>query len=148
MVVCVVYLVDIGVVMVVEELEIGLFVGCMYVFVEYGDVEVLYVVLCDVCELCFNIYVKMEGCGIDDWIVVGMQYWLVLSYLMLLEMVVLGFGWVELLCWMVEYFVCDCLCELCLCGWLCCVWVDVVWLCNWLLGLVGLWLFDVMLVVQ
>lgn len=72
MVVCVVYLVDIGVVMVVEELEIGLFVGCMYVFVEYGDVEVLYVVLCDVCELCFNIYVKMEGCGIDDWIVVGM----------------------------------------------------------------------------
>lgn len=139
------YPADIGAATVAEESEIGLFVGRTHALAEYGDAEVPHAALRDVRELRLNTYVKTEGRGTDDRIVVGTQHWLAPSYLMLLEMAVLGFGWAELPRWMVEHFARDRLCELRARGWPRRVRVDAVWSRNRPLGPAGAWLLDAML---
>lgn len=139
------YPADIGAATVAEESEIGLFVGRTHALVEYGDAEVPHAALRDVRELRLNTYVTTEGRGTDDRIVVGTQHWLAPSYLMLLEMAVLGFGWAELPRWMVEHFARDRLCELRARGWPRRVRVDAVWSRNRPLGPAGSWLLDAML---
>ncbi|WP_175905830.1 LysR family transcriptional regulator [Burkholderia seminalis] len=139
------YPADIGAATVAEESEIGLFVGRTHALAEYGDAEVPHAALRDVRELRLNTYVKTEGRGTDDRIVVGTRHWLAPSYLMLLEMAVLGFGWAELPRWMVEHFARDRLCELRARGWPRRVRVDAVWSRNRPLGPAGAWLLDAML---
>ncbi|MFH5251094.1 LysR family transcriptional regulator [Burkholderia semiarida] len=139
------YPADIGAATVAEESEIGLFVGRTHALAEYGDAEVPHAALRDVRELRLNTYVTTEGRGTDDRIVVGTQHWLAPSYLMLLEMAVLGFGWAELPRWMVEHFARDRLCELRARGWPRRVRVDAVWSRNRPLGPAGSWLLDAML---
>jgi hypothetical protein len=102
-----VYPADIGAATVAEESEIGLFVGRMHALAAYGDAEVPHAALRDARELRLNTYVKPEDQRAEDRIVVGTQRWLAPSYLMLLEMAVLGFGWAELPRWMVEHFARD-----------------------------------------
>ncbi|WP_224022455.1 LysR family transcriptional regulator, partial [Burkholderia vietnamiensis] len=94
-----VYPADIGAATVAEESEIGLFVGRMHALAAYGDAEVPHAALRDARELRLNTYVKPEDQRAEDRIVVGTQRWLAPSYLMLLEMAVLGFGWAELPRW-------------------------------------------------
>ncbi|RQV73215.1 LysR family transcriptional regulator [Burkholderia anthina] len=139
------YPADIGAATVAEESEIGLFVGRTHALAEYGDAEVPHAALRDVRELRLNTYVTTDGRGTDDRIVVGTQHWLAPSYLMLLEMAVLGFGWAELPRWMVEHFARDRLCELRARGWPRRVRVDAVWSRNRPLGPAGSWLLDAML---
>ncbi|RDS98116.1 LysR family transcriptional regulator, partial [Burkholderia contaminans] len=139
------YPADIGAATIAEESEIGLFVGRTHALAEYGDADVPHAALRDVRELRLNTYVKTEGRGADDRIVVGTQHWLAPSYLMLLEMAVLGFGWAELPRWMVDHFARDRLCELRARGWPRRVRVDAVWSRNRPLGPVGSWLLDAML---
>ncbi|WP_205172602.1 substrate-binding domain-containing protein, partial [Burkholderia sp. LMG 13014] len=139
------YPADIGAATIAEESEIGLFVGRTHPLAEYGDADVPHTALRDVRELRLNTYVKTEGRGADDRIVVGTQHWLAPSYLMLLEMAVLGFGWAELPRWMVDHFARDRLCELRARGWPRRVRVDAVWSRNRPLGPVGSWLLDAML---
>ncbi|MEN2472879.1 LysR family transcriptional regulator [Burkholderia sp. GS2Y] len=139
------YPADIGAATVAEESEIGLFVGRTHALAAYGETEVPHAALRDVRELRLNTYVKTEVRGTDDRIVVGTQHWLAPSYLMLLEMAVLGFGWAELPRWMVEHFARDRLCELRARGWPRRVRVDAVWSRNRPLGPAGSWLLDAML---
>ncbi|KWH61547.1 LysR family transcriptional regulator [Burkholderia anthina] len=139
------YPADIGAATVAEESEIGLFVGRTHALAEYGDAEVPHAALRDVRELRLNTYVTTESRATDDRIVVGTQHWLAPSYLMLLEMAVLGFGWAELPRWMVEHFARDRLCELRARGWPRRVRVDAVWSRNRPLGPAGSWLLDAML---
>ncbi|ABO55443.1 LysR family transcriptional regulator [Burkholderia vietnamiensis] len=140
-----VYPADIGAATVAEESEIGLFVGRMHALAAYGDAEVPHAALRDARELRLNTYVKPEDQRAEDRIVVGTQRWLAPSYLMLLEMAVLGFGWAELPRWMVEHFARDRLCELRARGWPRRVRVDAVWSRNRPLGPAGAWLLDAML---
>ncbi|KVR68599.1 transcriptional regulator [Burkholderia cepacia] len=139
------YPADIGAATIAEESEIGLFVGRMHALAEYGDADVPHAALRDVRELRLNTYVKTEGRGTGDRIVVGTHHWLAPSYLMLLEMAVQGFGWAELPRWMVDHFARDRLCELRARGWPRRVRVDAVWSRNRPLGPVGSWLLDAML---
>ncbi|KVS30637.1 LysR family transcriptional regulator [Burkholderia cepacia] len=139
------YPADIGAATIAEESEIGLFVGRTHALAEYGDADVPHAALRDVRELRLNTYVKTEGRGTGDRIVVGTHHWLAPSYLMLLEMAVQGFGWAELPRWMVDHFARDRLCELRARGWPRRVRVDAVWSRNRPLGPVGSWLLDAML---
>ena len=136
---------DSGAATIAEESEIGLFVGRMHALAEYGDADVPHAALRDVRELRLNTYVKTEGRGTGDRIVVGTHHWLAPSYLMLLEMAVQGFGWAELPRWMVDHFARDRLCELRARGWPRRVRVDAVWSRHRQLGTVGSWLLDAML---
>lgn len=135
---------DIGAATVAEESEIGLFVGRTHPLADYRDAEVPRAALRDARELRLNTYVMPEGRSSDHRIV-GTQRWLAPSYLMLLEMAVLGFGWAELPRWMVEHFARDRLCELRARGWPRRVRVDAVWSRNRPLGPAGSWLLDAML---
>ncbi|MBU9546658.1 LysR family transcriptional regulator [Burkholderia multivorans] len=136
---------DIGAATVAEESEIGLFVGRTHPLADYRDAEVPHAALRDARELRLNTYVMPEGRSSDHRIVVGTQRWLAPSYLMLLEMAVLGFGWAELPRWMVEHFARDRLCELRARGWPRRVRVDAVWSRSRPLGPAGSWLLDAML---
>src|SRR5262249_29615933 len=95
------YPADIGAATIAEESEIGLFVGRMHPLAAGGDAEVPHAALRDARELRLNTYAMPEGHGESDRIVAGTQRWSAPSYLMLLEMAVLGFGWAELPRWMV-----------------------------------------------
>lgn len=112
----------------------------MVVFVVYGYVLVQCFVIDEVdlvgyWQICLSGNELCNGqlCG---WI------WVVLDYLMVLEMVEDGFGWVELLCVLVVCYGCGQFCEFVLFGWLWLVVCDVVWFREVLLGLVVLWLLD------
>ncbi|MGZ2745650.1 LysR family transcriptional regulator [Burkholderia stagnalis] len=142
------YPADIGAATIAEESEIGLFVGRTHPLAACGDAEVPHAALRDARELRLNTYVTPEGQGPGGEsgpLVAGTQRWSAPSYLMLLEMAVLGFGWTELPRWMVEHFARDRLCELRARGWPRRVRVDAVWSRNRPLGPAGAWLLDAML---
>lgn len=71
--------------------------------------------------------------------------WYAPSYLMLLEMAVLGFGWVAIPRWMVTRFAQDKLQELPARGWPRRIPVDAVWSRQRVLGTAGSWLLQQML---
>ncbi|KVL89548.1 LysR family transcriptional regulator [Burkholderia stagnalis] len=142
------YPADIGAATIAEESEIGLFVGRTHPLAACGDAEVPHAALRDARELRLNTYATPEGQGPggeNSPLVAGTQRWSAPSYLMLLEMAVLGFGWTELPRWMVEHFARDRLCELRARGWPRRVRVDAVWSRNRPLGPAGAWLLDAML---
>ncbi|KVN30965.1 transcriptional regulator [Burkholderia pyrrocinia] len=142
------YPADIGAATIAEESEIGLFVGRTHPLAACGDAEVPHAALRDARELRLNTYATPEGqgpSGESGPLVAGTQRWSAPSYLMLLEMAVLGFGWTELPRWMVEHFARDQLCELRARGWPRRVRVDAVWSRNRPLGPAGAWLLDAML---
>ncbi|AOK53431.1 transcriptional regulator [Burkholderia stagnalis] len=144
------YPADIGAATIAEESEIGLFVGRTHPLAACGDAEVPHAALRDARELRLNTYATPEGQGPGPGgesgpLVAGTQRWSAPSYLMLLEMAVLGFGWTELPRWMVEHFARDRLCELRARGWPRRVRVDAVWSRNRPLGPAGAWLLDAML---
>lgn len=104
-------------VVVVECVEFGLFV-----VVDYLLVGLEWVSECDFfewCLLCLNIYSEIGVVINDGLLFSGGCCWLVFNYLLLLEMVIYGFGWVELLCWLVSGYVNGWLKELLVFGWLC-----------------------------
>ena len=96
-------------------------------------------------ELRLNTYVAPDGRGEGGQHVAGMRRWSAPSYMMLLEIAVLGFGWAELPRWMVDHFASDRLCELRARGWPRRVPVDAVWSRGRPLGPAGAWLLDAML---
>jgi DNA-binding transcriptional LysR family regulator len=138
-----VYPADIGAATVAEESEIGLFVGRMHALPPTATPRCR-MRRCATRELRLNTYVKPEDQRAEDRIVVGTQRWLAPSYLMLLEMAVLGFGWAELPRWMVEHFARDRL-------WNCvraagrAGSASMRWSRNRPLGPAGAWLLDAML---
>ena len=73
------------------------------------------------------------------------RVWTAPSYLMLLEMAVLGFGWAAIPRWMVSRFAKGKLVELQARGWPKRVTVDIVWSRKKPLGQAGSWLLDQML---
>lgn len=73
------------------------------------------------------------------------QSWSAPSYLMLLEMAVLGLGWAAIPRWMVTRFAADSLHELAARGWPRRVPVDAVWSRQRVLGRAGTWLLQEML---
>ena len=73
------------------------------------------------------------------------RVWTAPSYLMLLEMAALGFGWAAIPRWMVSRFAAGKLVELQARGWPKRVTVDIVWSRKKPLGQAGSWLLDQML---
>ncbi len=70
------------------------------------------------------------------------RYWSAPSYLMLLEMAAMGFGWTRLPRWLVERFGPATLVELRAPGWPQRIPVDVLWSNQFKLGPAGAWLLD------
>lgn len=139
------YPAGIGAATVAEASEIGLFVGRSHPLAAYGDAEVPHAALRDARELRLNTYVAPDGRGANGLVVSGTRRWSAPSYMMLMEMAVLGFGWAELPRWMVEHFARDGLCALRARGWPRRVPVDAVWSRSRPLGPAGAWLLDAML---
>ncbi|MES2069476.1 MAG: LysR family transcriptional regulator [Pseudomonadota bacterium] len=73
------------------------------------------------------------------------KVWTSSSYLLLMEMAELGFGWVELPCWLSKRFAADSLVELKVLGWPKSVQVDAVWSRQRGLGPAGGWLLETLL---
>lgn len=139
------YPAEIGAATIAEESEIGLFVGRSHALAAHGDAEVPHAALREARELRLNTYVAPDGRGEGGQHVAGTRRWSAPSYMMLLEMAVLGFGWAELPRWMVDHFASDRLCELRARGWPRRVPVDAVWSRSRPLGPAGAWLLDAML---
>lgn len=96
-------------------------------------------------ELRLNTFVDPTGPRTDAVPVRSLRRWSAPSYLMLLEMAVLGFGWTELPRWLVDHFAADRLHEIRARGWPRQVQVDAVWSRNRTLGQAGAWLLETML---
>lgn len=73
------------------------------------------------------------------------QSWTASSYLLLLEMTELGFGWAELPYWLAKRFAADRLLELQVRGWPKSIQVDAVWSRHRGLGPAGSWLLDTLM---
>lgn len=136
---------DIGAATIAEQSEIGLFVGRQHPFAQYGDAEVPHTVLRETRELRLNTFVDPVGPRAETTPVRSLRRWSAPSYLMLLEMAVLGFGWTELPRWLVDHFAADRLHEVRARGWPRLVPVDAVWSRNRTLGQAGAWLLETML---
>jgi DNA-binding transcriptional LysR family regulator len=136
---------DIGAATIAEQSEIGLFVGRQHPLARYGDHEVPHAVLREARELRLNTFVDPAGPKTGAAPVHGAHRWSAPSYLMLLEMAVLGFGWTELPRWLVDHFAADRLHEIRARGWPRQVQVDAVWSRKRTLGQAGAWLLETML---
>ncbi|MGH8806719.1 MAG: LysR family transcriptional regulator [Noviherbaspirillum sp.] len=134
---------DIGAATIAEQSEIGLFVGCRHPLAAYGSDEVPHEALRDARELRLNTFV--DPTGAEPRPVASDRRWSAPSYLMLLEMAVLGFGWTELPRWLVEHFAVDRLHEVHARGWPRRVPVDAVWSRRRPLGQAGAWLLETLL---
>ena len=139
------YPADIGWATIAEQSEIGLFVGLQHPLARYGDEEVPHAILREARELRLNTFVDPTGPRTDAVPVRSLRRWSAPSYLMLLEMAVLGFGWTELPRWLVDHFAADRLHEVRARGWPRLVQVDAVWSRNRTLGQAGAWLLETML---
>ncbi|MGN8086854.1 LysR family transcriptional regulator [Ralstonia sp. 22086] len=139
------YPADIGWATIAEQSEIGLFVGLQHPLARYGDEEVPHAILREARELRLNTFVDPTGPRTDAVPVRSLRRWSAPSYLMLLEMAVLGFGWTELPRWLVDHFAADRLHEVHARGWSRLVPVDAVWSRNRTLGQAGAWLLETML---
>lgn len=136
---------DIGAATIAEQSEIGLFVGRQHPLAAYGNDEVPHKVLRDERELRLNTFVDPTDTRIESHPVVSNRRWSAPSYLMLLEMAVLGFGWAELPRWLVEHFASQRLHEVRARGWPRRVPVDAVWSRRRPLGQAGAWLLETLL---
>ena len=128
---------DIGFEALAERSELGLYVGQRHRLATVAHVTTD--MLRDARELRISTYVdasveRRRG-----------PCWSASSYLLLLEMTELGFGWAELPRWLAQRFARDGLCELQLRGWPKTVRVDAVWSRHHGLGQAGGWLLDTLL---
>ncbi|MDB5895765.1 MAG: transcriptional regulator, LysR family, partial [Rhodoferax sp.] len=135
-----VYPPDIGAETIAEPSEITLFVARNHPLAALSDIGPT--TLAEHRELRLAPFQEAPGAGHPAS---GQRVWSAPTYLMLLEMAVLGFGWAAVPRWMVNHFAADKLHELNARGWPRRVPVDVVWSRQRPLGQAGTWLLQAML---
>ena len=139
-----IYPADIGSAMIAEQSEIALFVAKSHPLAGLQDITPAQ--LAKVRELRLATYgLATYGKHNQQALVAPGRCWSAPSYLMLLEMAVLGFGWAAIPRWMVSRFADDSLQELAARGWPRRVPVDAVWSRQRVLGRAGTWLLQEML---
>jgi DNA-binding transcriptional LysR family regulator len=138
---------DIGSATIAEQSEITLFVAAAHPLASMKDITPD--VLVNFRELRLDTYIEMEqgaqGVRSSHGARQSRRAWSAPSYLMLLEMAVLGFGWAAIPRWMVTRFAAGKLVELHARGWPRRVPVDAVWSRQRPLGRAGTWLLREML---
>ena len=134
---------DIGAETIAEQSEITLFVAKTHPLAALSDISPQ--VLSAHRELRLALYEEAPGSALPA---TARRVWSAPSYLMLLEMAVLGFGWAAVPRWMVNRFALDKLHELDARGWPRRVPVDAVWSRQRPLGQAGTWLLQAMLAPQ
>jgi len=134
-----VYPPDIGSATIAEQSEITLFVATGHPLARMKDITPE--VLANFRELRLDTYLERAGAAAPS----SRRAWSAPSYLMLLEMAVLGFGWAAIPRWMVTRFAVGTLHELDARGWPQRVPVDAVWSRQRPLGRAGTWLLQAML---
>ncbi len=135
---------DIGSATIVEQSEIALFVAKTHPLAFEHDITPA--LLAGFRELRLDTYALDKHAGQNSQARSSSQrVWSAPSYLMLLEMAVLGFGWAAIPRWMVARFAVDSLHELAARGWPRRVPVDAVWSRQRALGRAGTWLLQEML---
>ncbi|MBC7611148.1 MAG: LysR family transcriptional regulator, partial [Polaromonas sp.] len=139
---------DIGSATLAEQSEIALFVALQHPLALQNDINAD--VLAQHRELRLNTYLQEQsGATIAPSMpymaAVSRRTWSAPSYLMLMEMAVMGFGWAAIPRWMVTRFATGKLHELDANGWPRRVPVDAVWSRRKPLGQAGTWLLGQML---
>lgn len=130
---------DVGSATIAEQSEITLFVATTHPLARMKDITPE--VLANFRELRLDTYLERAGGAQPS----SRRAWSAPSYLMLLEMAVLGFGWAAIPRWMVTRFAVGRLHELDARGWPRRVPVDAVWSRQRPLGRAGTWLLQAML---
>lgn len=130
---------DIGSAMMAEQSEVTLFAAKTHPLATLKDLTPD--VLANFRELRLNTYLE----GHAQTALLSRRAWSAPSYLMLLEMAVLGFGWAAIPRWMVSRFAADKLHELDARGWPQRVPIDAIWSRQRPLGRAGTWLLQEML---
>ena len=130
---------DIGSAMMAEQSEVTLFAAKTHPLATLKDLTPD--VLANFRELRLNTYLE----GHTQTALLSRRAWSAPSYLMLLEMAVLGFGWAAIPRWMVSRFAADKLHELDARGWPQRVPIDAIWSRQRPLGRAGTWLLQEML---
>jgi DNA-binding transcriptional LysR family regulator len=130
---------DVGSATIAEQSEITLFVATQHALAGLKDISPE--VLAHFRELRLDTYLEPADAGLPA----PRRAWSAPSYLMLLEMAVLGFGWAAIPRWMVTRFAAGKLRELDARGWPRRVPVDAVWSRQRPLGRAGTWLLQEML---
>lgn len=130
---------DVGAATIAEQSEITLFVAAKHALAHMKDITPD--VLANFRELRLDTYLEQA----DQAAPAARRAWSAPSYLMLLEMAVLGFGWAAIPRWMVTRFASGKLHELDARGWPRRVPVDAVWSRQRPLGRAGTWLLQEML---
>ena len=135
---------DIGSATIAEQSEITLFVAKGHALAGLQDITPAQ--LAEFRELRLATYgPDIYGKQLGSVHSLSSRSWSAPSYLMLLEMAVLGFGWAAIPRWMVSRFADDSLQELAARGWPRRVPVDAVWSRQRALGRAGTWLLQEML---
>ena len=135
---------DIGSATIVEQSEITLFVAKTHPLA--GQPDITPELLANFRELRLDTYAPgNHGEQTRQAVSSSRRIWSAPSYLMLLEMAVLGFGWAAIPRWMVTRFAVDSLHELAARGWPRRIPVDAVWSRQRPLGRAGTWLLQEML---
>jgi DNA-binding transcriptional LysR family regulator len=129
---------DVGSAMIAEQSEITLFVATAHPLASTRDVTPA--TLAGFRELRLDTYLEVAPAVPRSG-----RTWSAPSYLMLLEMAVMGFGWAAIPRWMVTRFAAGKLVELDARGWPRRVPVDAVWSRQRPLGRAGTWLLQEML---
>ena len=130
---------DIGSAMMAEQSEVTLFAAKNHPLATLKDLTPD--VLANFRELRLNTYLESPA----QTALLSRRAWSAPSYLMLLEMAVLGFGWAAIPRWMVSRFAADKLHELDARGWPQRVPIDAIWSRQRPLGRAGTWLLQEML---
>ncbi len=133
---------DVGSATIAEQSEITLFVATTHPLASLQDITPD--VLANFRELRLDTYLERIGQAVQAT-PLARRAWSAPSYLMLLEMAVLGFGWAAIPRWMVTRFAAGKLRELGARGWPQRVPVDAVWSRQRPLGRAGTWLLQEML---
>ncbi len=138
---------DIGSATLAEQSEIALYAATAHPLA--GQRDITPELLADHRELRLNTYIEGRGKphspAFANASPMARRVWTAPSYLMLLEMAALGFGWAAIPRWMVSRFAPGKLLELQARGWPKRVTVDIVWSRKKPLGQAGSWLLDQML---
>ena len=130
---------DIGATTIAEQSEIALFVANTHPLASCADITAG--ALAEHRELRLTTYLGQDDPARRPY----RRCWSAPSYLMLLEMAVLGFGWAAIPRWMVNRFATGVLKELDARGWPMRVPVDAIWSRERSLGAAGSWLRAAML---
>ena len=133
---------DVGSATIAEQSEITLFVASTHPLARMKDITPD--LLANFRELRLATYLEPADQAMQAT-PLARRAWLAPSYLMLLEMAVLGFGWAAIPRWMVTRFAVGSLQELAARGWPRRVPVDAVWSRQRPLGRAGTWLLQEML---